>query len=292
MTVRAWWLSSLAALSTLSCREPAEGEYRYTRLDAPGATSTIASGINASGHIVGWYRDSTTDRVRGFIYRDGTYTPVDYPDAALTQVNGIGPDGNVVGSYRKAGEPDVNFHGFLFTTTGQFSDVSVAGHTNSVAQRLLPDGTILGCYHGDNWTTTMRGVTFTAAGANALDVPATMSNGGTPDRRMIVGLVMDTGRAFVVNDGVVTFFDIPGSLRTEAWDISPSGMIVGLFEDSSSTAHGFFRQGEIVTRFDYPGAASTMIFGTNAAGAFVGAAQDSAGRTHGFVGVRTRRSGE
>jgi hypothetical protein len=68
-------------------------------------------------------------------------------------------------------------------------------------------------------------------------------------------------------------------------------MIVGLFEDSSSTAHGFFRQGETITRFDYPGAASTMIFGTNAAGELVGAARDSTGRTHGFVAARTRRPG-
>jgi uncharacterized membrane protein len=279
----------LACLGALAgCRDRAEAPLDFTRLDVPGSETTIASGINASGHIVGWYRDGTADRVHGFLLRDGAYTSVDYPDAVLTQLHGIGPDGDIVGSYRKAGEAKMDFHGFRLTPAGAFIDVGVAGHANSIAQRILPDGTILGCYHDDDWTTTMRGVTFAPEGPAILDMPATMSNGGTPDGRTVVGLVMDTRRAFIVDEGVLSLFDAPGSVRTEAWDINPSGTVVGLFEDSTSATHGYLRQGETFTTIDYPGAASTMVFGINAAGDLVGAAKDSTGKPHGFVAKRPR----
>ncbi len=281
--------SLLACLGALAgCADRAEPALDFTRLDVPGAGVTIASGINASGHVVGWYRDSAADRVRGFLLRDGTYTSVDYPGAVLTQLHGIGPDGDIVGSYRRAGETKPAFHGFRLTTAGEFTDVAVAGHANSIAQRILPDGTILGCYHDHDLTTTMRGVAFAPEGPAILDLPATMSNGGTPDGRTVVGLVMDTRRAFIADGGELSLFDAPGSVRTEAWDINASGTVVGLFEDSTSRTHGYLRQGEAFTPVDYPGATSTMIFGINAAGDLVGAATDSAGVQHGFVAKRPR----
>ncbi|HSE27887.1 MAG TPA: hypothetical protein VLA95_06620 [Gemmatimonadales bacterium] len=281
--------SLLACLGALAgCGDRADAPFDFTRLDVPGSATTIASGINASGHIVGWYRDSAADRVRGFLLRDGAYTSVDYPDAVLTQLHGIGPDGDIVGSYRKAGEAKMDFHGFRLTPAGAFLDVGVAGHANSIAQRILPDGTILGCFHDGDWTTTMRGVTFAQEGPAILDLPATMSNGGTPDGRTVVGLVMDVRRAFIVEGGILSLFDAPGSVRTEAWDVDPSGTVVGLFEDSTSATHGYLRQGGSFTRIDYPGAASTMVFGINAAGDLVGAAKDSAGKQHGFVARRPR----
>lgn len=287
-TARAAW-SKLACLGALAgCADRAEPPLDFTRLDVPGSVSTVASGINPSGHIVGWYRDGAADRMRGFVLRDGAYTPVDYPGAVLTQLHGIGPDGDIVGSYRMADERKVDFHGFRLTTAGEFIDVRVAGHPNSIAQRILPDGTILGCYHDDDWTTTMRGVTFTREGPSVLDVPATMTNGGTPDGRTVVGLVMDSRRAFIADGGVLSLFDAPGSVRTEAWDINASGTVVGLFEDSTSATHGYLRQGATFTTIDYPGATSTMVFGINAAGDLVGAAKDSAGVQHGFVAKRPR----
>lgn len=305
-----WQLAILAALNPIaSCGERIQPLYELSRLDVPGSASTIAAGINDAGHIVGWYRDTAGDRVRGFLLRDGVFTPVDYPDAILTQLHGIGPEGDVVGTYRKAGDAG-GLHGFLRTRTGAFSDVNVAGHPNSIAQRILPDGTILGCYHGGDWTNSMRGVSFTPRGPSVLDLPGSMSNGATPDGRRVVGLVMDgtrevvttgksvgpaaanwrrfPGRAFVVDDGVLSVFEVPGSLRTEAWDVNPSGTIVGMFQDSSSAAHGFVREGEAFTTIDFPGTASTMVFGINAAGDLVGHATDSTGWTHAFVAKRRK----
>ncbi|MFL5593994.1 MAG: hypothetical protein ACJ785_05195, partial [Gemmatimonadaceae bacterium] len=78
--------------------------YTFTRLDVPGATATIPSGINAGGRVVGWYVQGGV--TRGFIYDAGTWTTgIVYPGASLTQLRGIGPDGTIVGNYRNATEP-------------------------------------------------------------------------------------------------------------------------------------------------------------------------------------------
>lgn len=61
-----------------------------------------------------------------------------------------------------------------------------------------------------------------------------------------------------------------------------------MFQDSSSAAHGFVREGEAFITIDFPGAASTMVFGINAAGDLVGHATDSTGWTHAFVAKRRK----
>src|SRR5436190_17082881 len=72
--------------------------YSFSRLDVPGATATIPSGINADGQVVGWYIQAGV--TRGFIYDHGAWTTnIVFPGATLTQIRGIGPDGTIVGSY-------------------------------------------------------------------------------------------------------------------------------------------------------------------------------------------------
>lgn len=259
----------------------------FTEIAVPGATATVASGIDSAGNVVGWYHEG--DRVRGFIYRSGEFTTVDYPGAVLTQLHGIGPDGTIVGAFRMAGEAQqfqgqpVAYHGFRLTTSGEFIEVKQPGHKYSIAQRILADGTILGCYHGDDFTESMRGIAITPGGTSVAEVPATMHNGATPDGRRIVGFDMATGRAYVIDAGVFTYFDAPGSVVTEAWDIDPSGTIVGMFVDSASAAHGFaLKNGEFST-IDYPDAKSTVAFGTNARGDIVGAFVDASGGRRGYV---------
>jgi Putative Ig domain/PASTA domain len=87
-----------------------------TSFDVPGATSTIASGINDSGQIAGTYGDGHT--THGFIGNQRSYRAIDYPGAAGTTVNGINDVDDtghvdVVGTYRGQGGQ----HGFLATVT-------------------------------------------------------------------------------------------------------------------------------------------------------------------------------
>ena len=297
----------------------AAGPYTFTRVDVPGAFQTAPSGINAAGVIVGWYFAGTgcpTSTapcvVRGFILKDGAVTTVVFhnndtgTDAAFTQLRGIGPSGEVVGLYRMAGEPVVNLHGFKLTTSGEFVKIYHPDHTNSVAQRILPDGTILGCYHDNDQMASMHGMVWDKDGFSAFSMGTTMHNGATPSGHRITGLFTDMpgtaaekGRGYVLEDGVFTPFDAPGSDFTAAWDMNPAGTIVGLFKDAgTSNIHGFvLEQWRVLggalsgtyTTINFPltpstNAAYTDVFGVNASGDLVGKFRETAtGPFHGYV---------
>ena len=54
----------------------------------------------------------------------------------------------------------MNIHGYLRTKKSDFIPVNAPGHTNTIVQRILPDGTLLGCRHdGDNMA-SMKGITI------------------------------------------------------------------------------------------------------------------------------------
>ena len=54
----------------------------FSSIDYPGATLTIAYGVNRSGEIVGTYND-VSNVTHGFLLSGGTFTTVDYPGATL-----------------------------------------------------------------------------------------------------------------------------------------------------------------------------------------------------------------
>ena len=90
---------------------PAQAQYMYTRLDVPGATDTVGSGINDAGQIVGYY--FIGDMYHGFLLDvDGSYTTLDLPGATVIGANGINGAGQIVGRYEDAGFAS---HGFLAT---------------------------------------------------------------------------------------------------------------------------------------------------------------------------------
>lgn len=266
--------------------------FAYTEIILPNALSATAQGINARGDVVGIYRDGAVARTRGFLWTDGEATPIDYPGAAVTEARGISATGEIVGTYRIAGEPPVNVHGFLLKKDGTFENVDFPGHTNTIAQRILPNGIILGCRHDHDMMNTMRGVIMRPDGTSAeIDEFASMHNGATPDGQLIVGLFtnMMTGRGegYVIDDGVFTPFVVPGSNFTTAWDVNPRGEIVGVYRDAGNKIHGYVRDGDDYMPIDMPGANATRVFGINASGDVVGAFVDSAGRTRAFVATRT-----
>ena len=89
-------LLSAVTLTLLALGSPAFA-YTFTTLDIPGATGTIAYGINGRGQIVGYYGDA--QRVgHGFVRaKDGTFTTLDVPGATGTIAFGINGHGQIVG---------------------------------------------------------------------------------------------------------------------------------------------------------------------------------------------------
>jgi uncharacterized membrane protein len=272
----------------------ADGEFSFTTIEVPGAVTTIAWGINARGDVVGEYFDAAARR-HGFLLRKGVFTPIDVAGALGTSARGINPRGDIVGVYRDPGEPIVNAHGFLLTRHGDLVKVDFPGHTNTIPQRILPDGTILGCRHDNDTMGSMKGIVMSRAGNSEVDAFASMHNGATPGLRRIVGLWtnMMTGRGegYVIEDGEFTSFVVPGSTRTAAWDVNAAGEIVGVYANANGL-HGFVRMGDEdeYLPVDFPGATATQAFAINARGDVVGS-YTKAGKTFGFLARRNRGSG-
>ena len=263
----------------------------YASIDVPGATFTSAQGINARGDIVGFYVQAGV--THGYVLSEGTITTIDYPGALYTDARGINAQGDVVGAYRMAGEPAVNFHGYLRNRHGEFSPVDFPGHTNTIPQRITSTGLILGCRHDNDLMTTMRGIAMNGQDLTEfaeIGAFASMNNGATPDGELVVGLYTDmdtmTGRAYLLSGGTFIPFDVPGSTFTAAWDVNPSGDVVGVYRDAAGF-HGFLWANLRFRAVDYPGATTTRAFGINSRGHIVGAYVDGNGRTHGFVASRT-----
>ena len=252
-------------------------EWDFTEIHVPGARSTFAFGINPAGHVVGSYVDNATPaREHGFVLRDGVFSTIDFPGARYTVARGINPRGDIVGDYALPGEPPVNSHGFLLTAEGSFVRVDAPPHTSTIAQRILPNGAILGCRHDSDRMSTMRGILIDRAGGiEELDEFGSMHNGATPDRRLVVGLYMNMmvpgGRTegYVVDDGDFEPFVFPGSDATQAWDINPRGEIVGFYR-TGTAFRGFMRRGDEYFSIAYPGATATRAFGVNPQGDVVG----------------------
>jgi uncharacterized membrane protein len=262
--------------------------FDFRTVEVPTAKRTVASGIDDRGQIVGYYDDSAG--THGFLLRDDKFATIDFPGATFTVALGIGAHEEIVGTYRMPGEPAVNFHGFLRTRDGRFKRIDSPPHKNTIAQRILPDGTILGCRHDDDFGASMRGAVLSAHNRSETQAVASMHNGATPDLRRIVGLYNyspgDRSAAYVIDDGTFEPLVVPGSSATSAWDVNPAGDVVGSYRDSIGV-HGFILTADGFMSLNVPKATMTRVFGINANGAVVGSF-DADGRTYGFVATPTR----
>lgn len=257
--------------------------FDFRTLEVPGATRTVASGIDDGGQIVGSYDDSAG--THGFVLREGKFTTIDFPGAVWTTALGIGTRGEIVGAYKMRGEPAVALHGFLRTIAGRFERIASPPHKYTIAQRILPDGTILGCRHDDDFGASMKGIVLSAHSRSETEAFASMHNGATRDLRRIVGLYNyapgDRSAAYVIDDGTFKPLVVPGSTANSAWDVNLAGEVVGSYRDSTGV-HGFVLIADGFVPLDVPKAAMTRGLGINASGAVVGSF-DAGGRTYGFL---------
>src|SRR5713226_7707791 len=87
-------LGTLLVTFFLFTAERAAAAYSFADVNYPGASWTVALGINDSGQIVGFYSDTSGVR-HGFLLRAGSYTTIDCPSPYTAQsvayaVNGSG----------------------------------------------------------------------------------------------------------------------------------------------------------------------------------------------------------
>jgi probable HAF family extracellular repeat protein len=266
--------------------ESQTAEYRFQRVDLPFAEVSfpVVRGINDRGDLVGTYVDAggriesfvrergritpvfllsisdisnaghlvggvVTNRLHGFVARDGTFTFLDVnfpfqPPSSLTEAMGVNDAGQVVGAFRDSAGV---FHGFLYdSTTRGFTVLDVPfPHSLTGAAGINNHGDIVGFYqdpdlhsHGflkedDIWT--------------PIDIPGGI--GGTQafginDAGQIVGIVFtqttgpEGNRGFVYDHGQITIIHVPGAIQTELWGINNEGQLVGRYIDSEGVGHG------------------------------------------------------
>jgi uncharacterized membrane protein len=77
----------------------------YTRLpDVPGALTTLPSGFNNRGQVVGFYVDGNGAQ-HGYLLEQGRFTTIDVPGAVATDAFGINDRGQIVGAFGTAPAP-------------------------------------------------------------------------------------------------------------------------------------------------------------------------------------------
>jgi uncharacterized membrane protein len=249
-------------------------------IDVPGAAATRAYGINARGEIVGSYTDATG--TYGYLWSNGDVTKIAFPGAVFTEAWGINPQGDIVGRYRHTDDPRT--HGFLLND-GVYTDISVGSHLHTLPIKISPSGEIVGCFHDTNFLSDMRGYVRRDDEVSSFELlPSTMHNGVTPGAGTIAGISFDSPlqvHSYVLTGDAYVQFDYPGATFTEAWDVSPSGKVVGYF--NPVTSHGFSLDAGTLMQIDVPGASWTRIFGINPQGDMVGSYADASGATHAFL---------
>jgi hypothetical protein len=266
---------------------------QFTTIDVPGSLvgvegtlPTAARGSSPSGEIVGQF--------------NAPYNP-----PASTSVGFDSP------AYCPAPGSTACTKGFLYSR-GKFSVVLFPGHPGAIPGRITPDGNMYGCLHdfdvmGSMFSAawTRFGDTSIAAGGGALSDPTlsfpdSMHGGATPDGGTVVGFYGNSSNGFktthgyVLQNGVLATYDVPGSISTTIWDINPGEEAVGTFTDKAGKQHGFiqFPDGLAPITLDVPNtppfnAVRTVILGINPGGLLVGQYTDTNGHTHGFLAMPT-----
>jgi probable HAF family extracellular repeat protein len=245
-------LSLSILLSTLvTAQDPS---YTFTIIDVPGSISTVTTGINDRGQIVGRFRDAAGE-THGLLIDGAKLTIIDVPGIReTTEANAINNLGQIVGIFRDAAGALHSFlkDGAIFTT------FDVPGATTTFATGINDRGDIVGFFNDATGThgflTTDGGDTFTI-----IDVPNAESTQafGINNRGQIVGQFNEVPsqtrsiHGFLTADGVTfTRVEGPNDQFASPRGISSAGQIAGILVDAIGGLHGFVLNGTTFTTID------------------------------------------
>jgi uncharacterized membrane protein len=240
--------------------------YALTTLFVPGSTQTVASAVNASDQVAGWYHEAQGDH--GFLYSNGTYKTLDVPGATATVAHGINDSSQVVGSYRDAAGP----HGFLYSS-GKYTTIEGPDASGFHAYGINNLGQIVGLDGPLRRGFLLSGGTYTRM------LPPDWRRGGvTPTKINDSGEVV--GRYLV--GGKLHGFIYSSKANAQAlgaMGASTSGLLVSpLGHAPLFAACAAFPGRTNYTKLLVPGTDETQPYGINNLGQIVGFAEG-----HGFV---------
>ena len=173
----------------------------YTPISFPGAQSTLPSGINNAGQIVGSYEGPGVLQ-SGFLYSHGTYTTIYVPGSSYTSVQSINDAGQIVGSFQDA----TGVHPFIYSN-GTYTTLVGSLLTNlSYASGINDLGQIVGQFYNPLGNGFLANPLIDLGGANltigslsgaglvtnsGIASPATLTVGSSNTSTTYVGIIQD-----------------------------------------------------------------------------------------------------
>lgn len=286
---------SFAVVTLICAGGLSAASFTYTTLAVPDSLdlTTIPSGINDEGQIVGSFQDKS-GTFHGFMRSaDGTtYTTIDVPGSMYTTALAINNQGEVVGLFAVPfGTPAV----YIRSSDGtSFTMPALLGRPVSIyGLGLNNNSQVVGYYQENNrFSSFLCDLASNSCTPLALSGAAVTAAKAINDQGQVTGYVNVAGqvRGFLLNpDGTTLVFDEPdATTSTIATGISSNGQITGYFSGSTGP-HNFLRtwDGSTFVSFDDPsvGAGSSYATGVNNLSQVVGYSLPSFDHYQGFMGA-------
>jgi uncharacterized membrane protein len=244
------------------------------------AFSSVASGINDVGAVVGSFSVGLRTSTHAFLLFNGKFTPFSFPGSVSTGAFDINNHAQIVGSYQ---DRSGRSHGF-FVQSGGFQTIDVPGAVNGIFLNGINNtGDIVGGFFGSSGGE--RSFLLHRGKFSFFRFPGSVSTEATSINinSVIVGTYRNTlvgGRihGFMVRNGAFRTLDFPGAINTFPAKINDQGEIVGSYEKSDFVAHGFVLAHGQFTTIDKPPEAPgtrTNILGVNNRSRIVGGFSDN-----------------
>jgi probable HAF family extracellular repeat protein len=244
---------------------------RYSTFRVPGASFTLAIGVDNAGDIVGYYNDK--GHTEGFLYSGGTVTNLDDPKGMQggTVPMAINTARQVVGYYYTSA---IQTYAFLYVN-GIFSDIQLpATVVASTALGINNLGQIVGMYNdGKTWHGYIfDSVTLAFQTVDAPNASYTWGSGINDSGEMTLFSInrsRNVQEAWLYDGKNFTNIDVPGYDSTLAESINNQG-VVTLTANKGNFHYGFVYKAGKFTAVNPPGATSTSLSGINDQGEVVG----------------------
>jgi probable HAF family extracellular repeat protein len=266
---------SLVAMSLLIPVSLFADSYAFTPIDVPGSTSTLVTGINDAGQIVGTYTTGLGTATNAFVYSNGAYTTIQPPsNSSFYSIGGINNSGQIVGALQGNSGGFIDTNGVFSTIPspgGRYTSLQPLGINNSGQVTGIlnynPAG-VVGFLYSNGAVSTVNAPTAGLSYAFGINNSGEIV-GYTFSGNPIDGTAQET--AFVNVGGNATTLTVPGASGSQALGINDAGQIVGSYSISGvSGSNGFIDSNGVFITLNAPGAANTSLVGINAAGDVVG----------------------
>ena len=225
----------------------------FKTYDFPGSQNTYFYALGNDGRAAGHYEDSEGHH-RGIILQDGELRQYDFPGSVETEIWGISDaTGNLTGNWTDASGVRRGFTGDII--------VEYPGAAETYADFINALGGMFGSYVDDEGTYTPylrapdgRYVSFTPPTQETYEfffVHGFTDTKISVSRGKVVGEVTRTYVGTFL--GGLHELKVPGSVRTEGYNINQDASVVGHYDSADGRRHGFIAKLGTKAESDYFG---------------------------------------